>query len=86
MARTCQVHEYYTLVFTQLQQDWSNWFIRTFGQAPQVALMTYKDSTGQEGAGSELVAEAYVRKLVKDKKAKYLWHTSGNGPTEHAPL
>uniref|UniRef100_A0A7S1NJH9 Uncharacterized protein n=1 Tax=Eutreptiella gymnastica TaxID=73025 RepID=A0A7S1NJH9_9EUGL len=47
--------------------------IKEFGGTPHFALMSYKEFTGSDLMDCELVAEVYFRRVVKERKAKFLW-------------
>ena len=52
-----------------------DWLVRQYGQTPHFAFMTYAEYMGEELQDCELVAEVYMRKHVKERRAKHLWAT-----------
>ena len=62
-----------SIIFQELSDEWVEWLTKQYGQTPHFALMVYSEYTGEELKDCKLVAEVYVRKPIKERKAKHLW-------------
>ena len=68
--------KYFTsVIFKVLSEEWVEWLVRQYSQTPHFVLLTYAEYTGGDLQDCDLVAEVYMRKQVKERKAKHLWAT-----------